>query len=106
MARKSTKNSDGAIPQKLLKNLPHGFREEAESMGVSLLKETVVQASGAIAETEVAMAQDERLQTAKEKVKDLSEGYRDVLKTQKAKRNLALYFLEQHGQLQGADVGD
>lgn len=106
MARNTKKNGDNGIPKRLLKNLPHGFLEEAQTMGVSVLKETVVQASGAIAETEVVMAQDDKLTAAKEKVKALSEGYRDVLKAQKAKRNLALYFLESTGQLQGVDIGE
>jgi hypothetical protein len=107
MARNSSKKNDGnGIPKKLLKNLPHGFLEEVQSMGVSVLKETVVQTSGAIAETEIAKAQDEKLTAAKEKVKDLSEGYNEVLKAQKAKRNLALHFLESQGQLQGADIGE
>lgn len=106
MARKNNKNGDNGIPKRLLKNLPHGFLEEVQSMGISVLKETVVQASGAIAETEIAKAQDEKLTAAKEKVKALSEGYNEVLKAQKAKRNIALYFLEQQGQLQGADIGE
>ncbi len=106
MARNTKKNDGNGIPKKLLRNLPHGFLEEVQTMGISVLKETVVQTSGAIAEVEIAKAQDERLGAAREKVKALSEGYNDVLKAQKAKRNLALHFLESQCQLQGADIGE
>lgn len=97
MARKNEEQN--GVSKKILNALPTGYQEEADGMSVGQLKDEISVASGKIEDNKAAMREDERLNGAKERVKDLSEGYREVQKAQNAKRAYCVHLLREKGQL-------
>ena len=63
------------------------------------MKIELINAEKLIDSTENAMSDDEKITSAKEVVKDLSSGYTDVIKLEKAKVKFCLYTLEQRGNI-------
>lgn len=84
---------------KLKSKLPVGWAEEAEAMDGARLRAAIVEAEAAIREAEDEQKKDEKLQGAKELVKDLLSGYNDVKRAQRAKIAYSLYLLEARGEL-------
>jgi len=89
--------------EKLLKKLPTGWAEEANGMTPSGLKAAILQSEVNIKATTIAKEADEKLQGAKEIVKDLNGPYADAVKAQRAKIAYALYLLEEKGLAPGAE---
>lgn len=83
----------------VVKALPIGWKEEADSMGEAELRQIIIESSNTIRETDQEMEADEKLQGAKELLKDLASGYKDVKKSQNAKIKYALHLLSQQGKL-------
>ena len=85
--------------EKVMKKLPPGFADEAGGMDEEQLRGTIVDADTVTRETEMTRDADDRLAAAKENVKDLSSGYRDVITAQRAKVSYCLHLLEERGKL-------
>lgn len=99
MGRKKSESGPGELPKSVLKNLPTGFAEEAEGMDAGRLKAAIIAAETSIREATQEMKQDDRLNGAKELVKDYAAGYRDVFRAQKAKIAYVLHLLDGRGEL-------
>lgn len=95
MAKKKEKSSD--FPSKYEKKLPTGFKEDADSFDVDKLKQTIIESEGNIVTVDREMQQDEKLQGAKELVKDLASAYRDAKSAQTAKIKYCIHLLESKG---------
>ena len=84
--------------KKIIAKLPTGFVEEAAGMDGAALKAAIVRAEELVRETEREQGQDEKLAGAREIVKDLSRGYNDAKRAQRAKIAYALHLLEERGE--------
>lgn len=93
------KQDDNDFPSKYEKKLPTGFKEDADSFDVEKLKQTILESEGNIVSVDREMQNDEKLQGAKELLKDLSSAYREAKHAQTAKIKYCLYLLENKGQL-------
>jgi hypothetical protein len=82
---------------KITKALGVSVKDEMDAMDPDALRGCIVEAEQTIAETDAAMEADDKLNGAKEIVKDLRSAYTDVKKAQKAKTKYALYLLEEKG---------
>lgn len=94
---------DGQTPEtfpdkygKVIEGLPE-FKETADAASEEDLKKIIVACEGNIYTIDQEKAADDKLNGAKEIVKDLSEPYRDALKVQTAKIKYALFLLEGKG---------
>lgn len=85
------------FPDKYLKALPAGYKDEADAMDEVALKKVIVDSEGNLYTIEKEKEADTKLTAAKELVKDLSGAYRDAAKTQNAKIKYALFVLESKG---------
>lgn len=81
--------------KKVVSKLPTGFAEDAAAMDADQLDAEIISAEETIRETEAEKAADEKLSGARELVRDLSAGYRDVIKAQRAKISYCLYLKEE-----------
>ena len=95
MKPKST--SPENFPQQFWDKLTPNWRDAAEAKKDDDLKIDMFTSEKAIAQTEQDMEDDSQLADAKENVKALSEGYREVLAEEKAKIRYALYLLNKRG---------
>jgi hypothetical protein len=84
---------------KHMKNLPTGWKDEADAMKEEQLRTVIVDSSNNLAVVEKEMADNKSLQSLKEKVKDASAGYNDAKKAQKAKIAYSLHRLEEMGKI-------
>lgn len=84
--------------EKIIKALPVGVKDEMDSADAASLRETILTATATIAESAAEKAKDEKLAGAREIVKDISAGYRDVEKAQRAKINYAIFRLSEMGE--------
>lgn len=84
--------------KKIIAKLPVGFVEDAAGMDGAALKAAIVRAEELVRETEREQGQDEKLQGAREIVKDIMGGYNDAKRAQRAKIAYALHLLEERGE--------
>lgn len=84
--------------KRVLSKLPTGFADEAAGFDAKRLRSEIVQAEGVIHETEQEREADEKLQGAKDLVRDLGSGYSDVIKAQRAKVSYCVHLLEERGE--------
>ena len=84
--------------KKIIAKLPVGYAEEAAGMDGDALRAEIIRAETSIRETEREMGADEKLQGAREIVKDLSRGYNDAKRAQRAKIAYSLHLLEERGE--------
>lgn len=85
------------FPAKDLKKLPTGFIENVESMKTKEINEKILESEGHVYEVEKAKEEDEKLNQAKELVKELSAPYRETVSNEKAKIKYCIWALEQRG---------
>lgn len=85
--------------KKIIAKLPAGFLEDAAGMDEHQLRAEVVKAETAIREVEREKGNDEKLAGAREIVKDISAGYNDAKRAQRAKIAYSLHLLEERGKL-------
>lgn len=85
--------------KKIIARLPVGFVEDSAAWGEQELKDCIVKAETVLRDTEREMKSNEKLQGAKEIVKDIGGAYNDTIKAQKAKIAYSLHLLEERGQL-------
>lgn len=83
----------------VMKNLPTGWKDEADAMTETQLRAVIVDSSNNLRTVDTEMAENDALQRLKEKVKDASAGYNDAKKAQKAKIAYSLYRLEELGKI-------
>jgi hypothetical protein len=86
---------------KVLKDLPE-FKDTADAASTDELKKIIVNCEGNIYTIENEKEKDEKLNAAKELVKEMSAPYRDAAKVQMAKIKYALFLLDG----KGVEVGD
>jgi hypothetical protein len=99
MSKKKDDSAPTTFPEKyykIISKLPE-FKDTADASSVDDLKKILVECEGNIYTIEKAMAEDVKLNGAKELVKEYSESYRDGLKAQTAKIKYALFLLEGKG---------
>lgn len=94
----SKKSETPEFPEKKLKKLPTGFKEDADGLDVTSLKREIINASYNIRVVQTERDNDEKLAAAKEEVKLLSSAYREAEVAQDAKRDYCLFLLEQRGE--------
>lgn len=99
MSKKKDDNAPTTFPEKYYKiiNKMPEFKDSADAASVEDLKKIVVECEGNIYTVEKAMAEDEKLNAAKELVKEHSADYREGIKAQTAKIKYALFLLEGKG---------
>lgn len=97
MGRK--KSEAGELSKSVIKALPTGFLEEAEALDGEGLKAVLVESEANIREVQQEMDADEKLQGAKEIVKDMASAYRDAIKCQRAKIAYSLHLLAGRGEI-------
>lgn len=84
--------------KKIIAKLPVGFVEEAAGLDGDGLRAAIVRAEERIRETEREQGQDEKLQGARDIVKDLAGAYNDAKRAQRAKIAYSLHLLEERGE--------
>ncbi len=87
------------FPKKLLDQLETEFKDNALSMSTEDLKEKLVDFEKSIFEVQEDMKNDPKLQQIKEDLKAYSEGYKDLIKQNKASIQYVLYILESRGSI-------
>lgn len=93
-----SKKDDGSdFPEKLLKKLPTGFTDTVEGYSTEELERQILTSEKALSETETEMEGDDKLFAAKEEVKLLSSGYKEVIGTEKAKIKYCLHLMKNRG---------
>lgn len=108
MGKKNVVNGEDAselqshFPDKLAKNLPTGFQDEANSLDEAGLKRVIIESEGNLSTIDKEKQADHKLTAAKELVKDLSGAYRDATKAQSAKIKYCIFLLENKGVDLGA----
>lgn len=83
----------------VMKNLPSGWKEEADAMSETALRGVIVDSSNNLRTIDTEMSENDALMRLKDKVKDASAGYNDAKKAQKAKIAYSLFCLEQNGKI-------
>ena len=83
----------------VIKNLPTGWKDEADAMSEVQLRSVIVESSNNMKTIEQDILENDALQQLKTKVKDASAGYNDAKKAQRAKIAYALHCLEQSGKI-------
>jgi predicted alternative tryptophan synthase beta-subunit len=99
MSKKKDDQAPTTFPEKwykVISKLPE-FKDTADAASVDDLKKIVVESEGNIFSIEHEMAEDIKLNGAKELVKEYSSAYRDGIKAQTAKIKYALFLLEGKG---------
>lgn len=81
---------------KIIKELPE-FKDSADASSPDDLKKIIITCEGNIYTIDKEKASDNKLNGAKELVKEYSAPYRDALKVQMAKIKYALFLLEGKG---------
>lgn len=89
--------------KKIIAKLPVGYAEEAAGMDGDALRAEIIRAETSIREVEKEQTGDEKLQGAREIVKDIVGSYNDAKRAQRAKIAYSLHLLEERGEL---GVGD
>jgi hypothetical protein len=100
----SKSDEPGMFPAKwakILKELPE-FKETAESASPDDLKKIILTCEGNLYNIEKEKSQDNKLNGAKELVKEYTAPYRDAMKVQTAKVKYAIFLLES----KGVEVGE
>ena len=83
----------------MMKNLPTGWKDEADKMNEAQLRAVIVESSNNLRTVDQEMEENDALQRLKAKAKDAAAGYNDAKKSQKAKIAYALQCLESNGKI-------
>jgi hypothetical protein len=90
-------SDEKTFPKRHEKWLPSGFQEAVESMDIEEIKSKIYECQAHSYEIDKAKDADEKLQQAKELVKELSAPYSDAQKTETAKAKYCFFVLEGRG---------
>jgi predicted hydrolase (HD superfamily) len=85
--------------KKIIAKLPTGYAEDAAGMNGDQLRAEVMRAETSLRWIAQEMKADEKLVGARELLKDLSGGYHEAKKAQRAKIDYSLHVLEERGEL-------
>ncbi len=85
--------------KKIIARLPSGYVEETAGMDGAQLRSEIIKAEASLREVDKEQKADEKLQGAKELLKDLAGAYNDARKAQRAKIAYTLHMLEERGEL-------
>jgi len=85
------------LKKKIEKNNPE-FVESADSMTTDELKKQVMICEKHIYDTELAMENDEKLNAAREIIKEYSAPYRETKMAQTSKIKYMMYLLQERGE--------
>lgn len=85
--------------KKVIAKLPTGYLDDVAGMDGAKLRSEIIQAESNIREILKEQAADEKLQGARELVKDFVGGYNDAKKAQRAKIDYLLHLLDERGEL-------
>lgn len=99
MGSKKDDSAPSTFPEKwakILKELPE-FKDTADAASADDLKKIIISCEGNIYTIDKEKEVDDKLNGAKELVKEYSAPYRDALKVQMAKIKYALFLLEGKG---------
>jgi hypothetical protein len=86
--------------KKVIAKLPTGYLDDVAGMSGAQLRGEIIKAETSIREVLKEQAADEKLQGARELVKDFVSGYNDAKKAQRAKIEYLLHLLEERGELE------
>lgn len=89
--------SDKEFPLRISKKLPTGFVENVESMDSEEVKKKIYESQCHVYEIEKAKEEDEKLNAAKELVKDFMAPYKEAQGTENAKIKYCFFVLEGRG---------
>ena len=78
------------------------WKETADAASVEDLKKTIVTSEGNVSNIEKELSEHEKINAAKELIKDLSVPYREARNCQMAKIKYSIFLLEG----KGVDIGD
>jgi hypothetical protein len=92
--------------EKVAKALGRDTVEEMDAMREDELKKVIVEATGAMKQVKEELEDNRNYQAAKQDMKDLSAGKRDVDKRQKARIAYALDRLQAFGQMDASQYND
>ena len=84
---------------KKFEKLSSTWKDSAESFNNDELKVEILKCQQTVDETEQDMEADEKLQSLKQDVKDLSGGYKDVIKEQKLRVKYCWHLLRSRGNV-------
>lgn len=90
-------SEEKVFPKRYKNNLPTGFEEGVESMDTDEIKKKIYECQAHCYEIDKAKDNDEKLQQAKELVKELSAPYSDAQKVETAKVKYCFFVLEGRG---------
>lgn len=85
--------------KKVIARLPVGYVEDTAGMNGDQLRAEIIKAEASLREVDKELKADEKLQGAKELLKDLSGAYSDAKKAQRAKIAYTLHMLDERGEL-------
>lgn len=83
--------------KRILAQLPTGFADDMAGADDAALRREILRAEDNLTETQREKEADEKLAGAKQIVKDLSQGYADAAKAQRAKIAWCIHSLEERG---------
>lgn len=92
--------------KKIIAKLPVGFVEDAVGMDGDALRAEIIRAETQIREVEREQGQDDKLQGAREIVKDIVGAYNDAKRAQRAKIAYSLHLLDERGELGIGELSD
>lgn len=90
--------TNNEFPKKWARFLPTGFEDNVNSMDDVEMESNIITCEKSINSTEKEMENDSKLNGARDLVKDFSQGYRDVINTQRAKIKFIIYTMESRGK--------
>lgn len=88
---------------KIIAKLPTGYVDDAMGMDGDQLRAEIIRAETALREVEKELKADQKLQGARDIVKDIVGSYNDAKRAQRAKIAYTLHLLEERGEL---DTGE
>ena len=89
---------------KILKKLPTGYAEDVQGYSEEKLRQEIIQAESNIARLNAEQESDDKLNGAKELVKDLTEPYKAAKSAQRAKIDYVMIQLDEQGRLPAPNV--
>jgi hypothetical protein len=100
MAKRSKSNDDDDVvfAPKWKKHLPTGWTDTADSYSEEDLKKAIVDCQTTISNVEKDMDKDEKLKVLKEELRDISGGFKDLIKANEAKMRYCVHVLRSRGQ--------
>src|SRR5262249_51912902 len=85
--------------KKIIAKLPTGYAEDAAGMDGDQLRREIIRAETALPGVEKELRADQKLQGAREVLKDLVGAYNEARRAQRAKISYSLHLLDERGEL-------